>query len=72
MYRPTITGHTEMVPRFKVSCERPEKRVIDLATPGFIVQRVIHYTTAAPLKSNRNRYFDAGMKTVNLQIKASI
>ena len=42
-------GHTETGPRFKVSSERPEKRGIDLATPGLVVQRVIHYTTAAPL-----------------------
>ena len=43
-------GHTETGPRFKVSSERPEKRGIDLATPGLVVQRVIHYTTAAPRK----------------------
>ena len=43
-------GHTETGPRFKVSSERPEKRGIDLATPGLVVQRVIHYTTAAPLR----------------------
>ena len=43
-------GHTETGPRFKVSSERPEKRGIDLATPGLVVQRVIHYTTAAPGK----------------------
>ena len=42
-------GHTETGPRFKVSSERPEKRGIDLATPGLVVQRVIHYTTAAPI-----------------------
>ena len=36
-------GHTETGPRFKVSSERPEKRGIDLATPGLVVQRVIHY-----------------------------
>ena len=42
-------GHTETGPRFKVSSERPEKRGIDLATPGLVVQRVIHYTTAAPM-----------------------
>ena len=41
-------GHTETGPRFKVSSERPEKRGIDLATPGLVVQRVIHYNTAAP------------------------
>ena len=41
-------GHTETGPRFKVSSERPEKRGIDLATPGLVVQRVVHYTTAAP------------------------
>ena len=44
-------GHTETGPRFKVSSERPEKRGIDLATPGLVVQRVIHYTTAAPLRT---------------------
>ena len=31
---------------FKVSSKRPEKRGIDLI-PGFVVQHVIHYTTAA-------------------------
>ena len=41
-------GHTETGPRFKVSSERPEKREIDLAIPGLVVWRVIHYTTAAP------------------------
>ena len=41
-------GHTETGPRFKVSSERPEKRGIDLAIPGLVVYRVIHYTTAAP------------------------
>ena len=30
-------GHTETGPRFKVSSERPEKRGIDLATPGLVV-----------------------------------
>ena len=45
-------GHTETGPRFKVSSERPEKRGIDLATPGLVVQRVIHYTTAAPKNVN--------------------
>ena len=42
-------GHTETGPRFKVSSERPKKRGIDLAIPGLVVQRVIHYTTAAPI-----------------------
>ena len=42
-------GHTETGPRFKVSSERPEKQGIDLATPGLVVQCVIHYTTAAPI-----------------------
>ena len=46
-------GHTETGPRFKVSSERPEKRGIDLATPGLVVQRVIHYTTAAPNRSRK-------------------
>ena len=48
-------GHTETGPRFKVSSERPEKRGIDLATPGLVVQRVIHYTTAAPNYTGRNK-----------------
>ena len=30
-------GHTETGPRFKVSSERPEKRGIDLVTPGLVV-----------------------------------
>ena len=47
-------GHTETGPRFKVSSERPEKRGIDLATPGLVVQRVIHYTTAAPFIIGKN------------------
>ena len=41
-------GHTETGHRFKVSSERPENRGIDLAIPGLVVFRVIHYTTAAP------------------------
>ena len=41
-------GHTETGPRFKVSSERLEKQGVDLAIPGLAVQRVIHYTTAAP------------------------
>ena len=41
-------GHTETRPRFKVSSERPEKRRIDHAIPGLIVQLVTHSTTAAP------------------------
>ena len=36
-------GHTETGLRFKVSLERPEKREIDLAVHGLVVQRVIHY-----------------------------
>ena len=40
-------GHPETGPRFTVSSERPEKRGIDLAIPGLVVWRVIHYTTAA-------------------------
>ena len=42
-------GHTETGPRFKVSPERPEKRGINLAAPRLAVQRVVHYTTAAPI-----------------------
>ena len=38
----------ETGPRFKVSSERPEKRGIDRAIPGLIVQFVIHSTTASP------------------------
>ena len=41
-------GHMETGPRFQVSSERPEKRGINLAIPGLVVQNVIHYTTAAP------------------------
>ena len=33
-------GHTETGPRFKVSSERPEKRGIDLATPGFKIDKL--------------------------------
>ena len=33
---------------FKVSSEIPEKQGINLATPGFAIQCVIHYTTTAP------------------------
>ena len=40
-------GHTETGPRFKVSPERPRKRGIDLAIPGFVAWRVIHYTIDA-------------------------
>ena len=35
-------GHTETGPRFKVSSERPEKRGIDLATPGLVTFSVEH------------------------------
>ena len=41
-------GQTETGPRFKVSSKRPEKRGIDLAIPGLVVNCVIHYTTGAP------------------------
>ena len=41
-------GHTVTGPRFKISSEKPEKRGIDHAIPGLIVQLVIHFTTAAP------------------------
>ena len=34
---PPKRGHTKTEPRFKVSSERPEKRGIDLATPGLVV-----------------------------------
>ena len=54
-------GHTETGPRFKVSSERPEKRGIDLATPGLVVQRVIHYTTAAPRNALKGRKVGMGM-----------
>ena len=30
-------GHTETGPGFKVSSERPEKRVIDLVMPGLLI-----------------------------------
>ena len=42
-------GHTKTGPRSKVPSERPERRRVDLATPGFVVRRVIHYTTLPPL-----------------------
>ena len=38
-----------------VSSERPEKRGIDLAIHGLVVERVIHYTTAAPDNIARGR-----------------
>ena len=53
-------GHTETGPRFKVSSERPEKWGIDLATPGLVVQSVIHYTTAAPVTKRQNDYVVVG------------
>ena len=34
----------ETGPQFKVSFERPEKQGIDLAIPGLVVWRVIHYS----------------------------
>ena len=40
-------GHTETEPWFNVSSEGTEKRGIDLATPGLVVQHVVSYTTAA-------------------------
>ena len=36
-----------MGPRFKVSFERPEKRRIDHAIPGLVVQPDIHSSSAA-------------------------
>ena len=47
---PPTTCHKEMGPRFKISSERPEKRGIYLVIPGWVVYRVIHYTTATPRK----------------------
>ena len=44
-------SHMETGPQFKVSSERPEKRGIDHAIPGLIVQLVIHSTSAAPAPS---------------------
>ena len=38
-----------MGPPFKVASERPEKREIDLATPGLVAQYVMHGTTLQPL-----------------------
>ena len=35
-------------PRSKVSSERPVKRGIDLAIPGFVFWCVFHFTTAPP------------------------
>ena len=32
-------GHTDTGPHFNVSSERPEKWVIDIVTPGLVVQR---------------------------------
>ena len=40
-------GHTQTGPRFIVSSERPKKRGIDLAIPGLVVWRAVHYTAAA-------------------------
>ena len=57
-------GHTETGPRFKVSSERPEKRGIDLVTPGLVVQRVIHYTTAAPEIRGERRYKNENTTTI--------
>ena len=41
-----LTSHHQL--RFKVSSNRPEKQGINLAIPGLVVYRVIHYTTTAP------------------------
>ena len=41
----------ETGPRFTVSSERQEKPGIDLVIPGLVVQRVIHFTTAAPFQA---------------------
>ena len=45
---PPTRGHTEGGPRFKVSSERPEKRGVDHAIAGLIVQLVILSKSAAP------------------------
>ena len=39
---------TETGPPFKASSKRPEKGGTDLAIPGLVVKRFIHYTTATP------------------------
>ena len=40
----------ETGPQFKVSSNRPEKRRVDLAIPGLVVQRDFHYTIAVPIE----------------------
>ena len=63
-------GHTEKGPRFKVSSERPEKRGIDLAIPGLVVQRVIHNTAAAPIvlviESNSEGSDQSGIQSIQI------
>ena len=68
-------GHTETGVRFKVSSERPEKRELDLVTPRLVVQRVIHFTTAAPMRTvivDLNCFADFGWQNLNYQTKFKI
>ena len=59
--------HTQTGPRFKVSSERPNKRGIDLAIPGLVVWRVIHYSAAAPrITSGRKKGDDEGCGIIAL------
>ena len=53
-----LTSHqqleqTETKPWFKASSERPAKPGINLASPGFVVQRVSHHTTDYPVCKKR-------------------
>ena len=56
-------GHTETGPRFKVSSERPEKRGIDLATPGLVVWRVIQMLIVLNIKRNHGFETNSEKKT---------
>ena len=50
----------ETGPRFKVSSKRLKKRGIELATPGLVVQQVIHYNADAPRPVLTKLHFERG------------
>ena len=70
---PQQRGHTETGPRFKVSSERPEKRGIDLATPGLVVQRRVledvHNRIHQLKRINVYCLFNISSSLLNLAIK---
>ena len=52
-----------------ISSERPEKWEINLAFPGLVVERVIHYTTATPVR-RCNIVFSHQKKSYAMQLQS--